>query len=148
MAEFYLSTEHPGFWMQPVSATSSSTDKKQRNKAQQQDFKSLFQRLVEERGETLEETLEQNDETRKELEELQAQRQVTEIIRRVLPDGTIMVTHYEKGKVVNRFFKRPHYKEVPDESAPVPRANDGTRLTGQQKMKFIPKRALLDDLFG
>ena len=147
MAEF-ISSRHTGLFMQPVSATSSSTDKKKQNKAQQQDFKSLFRRFVEERGDTLEETLEKKDEVRKELEALQAQRQVTEIIRRILPDGTIMVTHYEQGNIVDRYFKRPHYKEVPDPSADIPRASDGTRLTAQQKMKFVPKQALLDDLFG
>ena len=147
MAEPFISSEHTGIFAQPISAVSSSTYGRQEKKPPQ-DFKSMFRRLVEERGETLEDTLKKNDEVKKELESLQAQRQPTEIIRRTLPDGTIMVTHYDKGDIVNRFFKKPHYKEVPDESKPVPHASDGTELKSQQKTKMVIKRALLDDLFG
>jgi hypothetical protein len=69
-----------------------------------------------------------------------------EVIRHVLPDGSILVKEYVDGKLDTCYRKPPHLKDVPDESQPVPKAADGTELSTQRKMKQVPAVRILEDM--
>lgn len=56
-----------------------------------------------------------------------AQIVMTEKVRRFLPDGSIMVTTYEDGRITERVKLKPHMIVVPDYTAP-PKA-DGSVAT-------------------
>lgn len=50
-----------------------------------------------------------------------------EKIRRFMPDGSILITTYEDGKLTEQFRKKPHMLVVPDYSAP-PKADGSPEL--------------------
>lgn len=53
----------------------------------------------------------------------------TEKVKRYLPDGTIMLTTYEDGRIVERVKYKPHMIVVPDYSAPpTPDGSVATKL--------------------
>jgi len=64
-----------------------------------------------------------------------------EKVKRYLPDGSILITTYEDGKITDQFRKKPHMVEVPDYSAP-------TKADGSPDTKLEPRRNLdLMELF-
>ncbi len=111
-------------------------------------FKEMFSSLLQERRDNLQDTLKELEKKRQETEELETMRQMpeVEIIRRIMPDGSIMVTEYRDGKVASRYRKTPHMVEMPDPNAPIPRNAQGDIIVGQQKMKQVPKFSLFEDL--
>jgi hypothetical protein len=109
-------------------------------------FKDMFAGMVQERIANLTETLEEMNARRAELSELKAQQKCTEIIRHVLPDGSVLVKEFVDGKLDSCYRKRPHLKDVPDESKPLPRAADGTVLEAQIKMKQVPAVRIFEDI--
>lgn len=113
-----------------------------------ENFKELFSSLLQEKRDTLKETLEELEKKRQEAEELEQLKHMPEIeiIRRIMPDGSILVTKYEDGQIASRFRKRPHMVDVPDPDTPPPRNADGNIITGQQKLKQVPKYNLFEDL--
>ena len=112
-------------------------------------FKEMFSSLLQEKRDSLQETLEELEERRQEIKELEdAQKAMeVEVIRRIMPDGSILVTEYHDGKIASRFRKHPHMVEMPDPNVAPPRNTDGNIITGQQKMKQVPKFSILEDLF-
>ena len=118
-------------------------------KAKAQDggvFKDMFTGLVQERLDNLTEDLEKMNAQKQEISQLKAQQEFTEVIRHVLPDGSILVKEYVDGKLDTCYRKPPHLKDVPDESQPVPKAADGTELSTQRKMKQVPAVRILEDM--
>lgn len=109
-------------------------------------FKDVLAGLVQERLDNLTEDLEAMNERQKEIKELKAQQKFTEVIRHVLPDGSILVKEFVDGKLDTCYRKPPHLKEVPDESKPVPKAADGTELFSRRKMKQVPAVRIFEDL--
>ncbi|WP_028128604.1 hypothetical protein [Selenomonas sp. AE3005] len=109
-------------------------------------FKDMFAGLVQERIANLTETLEEMNARRAELSELKAQQKCTEIIRHVLPDGSVLVKEFVDGKLDSCYRKPPHLKDVPDDSKPVPQAADGTELKSLRKMKKVPAVRIFDDI--
>lgn len=111
-------------------------------------FKEVFSSILQEKRDNLKETLEEMEKKRQELEELETMRRMpeVEIIRRILPDGSIMVTEYRDGDIASRYRKTPHLVAMPDPNAPIPRNSEGNIITGQQKMKQVPKFSLFEDL--
>jgi len=111
-------------------------------------FKKMFSSILQEKRDSLKETLEEMEEKRQELEELEAMRRMpeVEIIRRIMPDGSIMVTEYRDGEVASRYRKTPHMVEMPDPNAPIPRNAEGDIIVSQQKMRQVPKFSLFEDL--
>ncbi len=112
------------------------------------DFKGLFSGMVQEKLNSLTETLEEMEARRQEVKELRNQQHFTEIVRHVLPDGTILVREYVDGKLDSSYRKKPHMKDVPDETQPLPRALDGTVLESQIKMKKVPTVRVFEDFAG
>ena len=109
-------------------------------------FKDMFTGLVQERLGNLTEDLEKMNAQKQEISQLKAQQEFTEVIRHVLPDGSILVKEYVDGKLDTCYRKPPHLKDVPDESQPVPKAADGTELSTQRKMKQVPAVRILEDM--
>ena len=112
------------------------------------DFKGLFSGMVQEKLNSLTETLEEMNARRQEVKELRDQQNFTETVRHVLPDGTILVREYVDGKLDSSYRKKPHMKDVPDETQPLPRALDGTVLESQIKMKQVPTVRVFEDFAG
>lgn len=111
------------------------------------DFKKTFAALIEEKRATIRETLEEMNARKMELNEIRKMQKFTETVRRILPDGSILISEYEDGKLVGRDRQKPHLKAVPDESAPPPPlAPDGTVLTTQQEMKLVPRQNIFEGL--
>ena len=109
-------------------------------------FKDMFAGLVQERLENLTEDLEKMNAKEQEISQLKAQQKFTEVIRHVLPDGSILVKEFVDGRLATCYRKPPHLKDVPDESQPVPKAADGTELNTQRKMKKIPAVRIFEDM--
>ncbi len=66
---------------------------------------------------------------------------VTETIKRFMPDGSIMITTYEGSKIVEQIRQRPHMVSVPDYTAP-PKA-DGSVATKLEPRQDLDLAALL-----
>lgn len=113
-----------------------------------EDFKGLFSGMVQEKLNSLTETLEEMNARRQEVKELRDQQNFTETVRHVLPDGTILVREYVDGNLDSSYRKKPHMKDVPDETQPLPRAMDGTVLESQIKMKQVPTVRVFEDFAG
>ena len=109
-------------------------------------FKDMFVGLVQERLDNLTEDLEEMNAKKQEISQLKAQQKFTEVIRHILPDGSILVKEFVDGKLDTCYRKPPHLKEVPDESKPVPKAADGTDLSSQRKMKQVPAVRIFEDM--
>jgi len=132
----------------PESGIPGHTGKTSGSAGSNGEFKSMFSSFLQERRDSLKETLEELEEKRQEAKELEDARHAMEIevIRRIMPDGSILVTEYHDGKVASRFRKRPYMVEVPDPNAAIPRNSDGNIITGQQEMKLKPKFSAFEDL--
>ncbi len=109
-------------------------------------FKKMFAGLLHKRMATLTETLDAMNKRQEELEQLKAQQNFSEVIRHILPDGSVLVKEYVNGKLDSCYRKPPHLKSVPDESKPVPLAADGTELKSQRKLKQVPAVRIFEDL--
>lgn len=59
-----------------------------------------------------------------------------ETIKRFMPDGSIMITTYEDGKISSRIKKRPHLVPVADYSKP--------SVNGEPAMKMVQQFSLAD----
>ena len=124
--------------------TGKSTAKASKKESVAEDFKNLLN----ERIDSLDETTKKMDKIKKELKQLKEQREVTEIIRRIMPDGSIQVTKYVEGKIESRYTQSPRmhweldYASVPKLSEP-----DST-LSPEYATKLVAKRSIADDLLG
>ena len=72
------------------------------------------------------ETMEENTERQNEIDTVRAERETTETLTRLMPDGSIRLTEIEGGKIVSETKFRPHMEVVLDMSAPLPQNADGT----------------------
>ena len=120
--------------------------------------KGEYAKLLQQKLSTLKEDLEEMEQRREELDELRQQREeltgrseadengnistqgTKETLKRFLPDGTILVTTTENGKVVEQFKKKPHLVSVPNLSAPKP--EDGG--TASEQIKWMPHYSVMD----
>lgn len=66
----------------------------------------------------------------------------TEIIRKYMPDGTILVLTYQDGKVTDQHRIKPMLTEKPDYSRP-PVIKDGEE---EYQTKLVPKRGIFDNI--
>ena len=62
---------------------------------------------------------------------------VVETIKRFKPDGTIMITTYEDGKISDQTRIKPHLVPMPDFSAPL-------TPEGKLDVKYVPHFSLMD----
>lgn len=63
---------------------------------------------------------------------------VTETIKRFMPDGSIMVTTYDGGSIVQQMKIRPHLVPVPDYSAPpTPSGEPAMKLEARQNLDLL-----------
>ncbi|SFT82168.1 hypothetical protein SAMN02910356_02268 [Selenomonas sp. GACV-9] len=111
------------------------------------EFKQLFSQLVAERKGSLETTLEAMEERREEIKQLKVQREFSETVKRILPDGSIRISVYENGHLESCYHLRPKLRPVIDESKPIPKAADGTELISQAPVKLVPRRNILEEMF-
>lgn len=111
-----------------------------------EDFQQMFTSLLAQRKGSLQETLEAMEERREEIKQLKVQREFSETVKRILPDGSIRISVYENGHLESCYRLMPKLRPVIDESKPIPKAPDGTELIGQAKVKFVPRRNFLEDL--
>ena len=109
------------------------------------EFRELFSDMIAEKLGKIPETIENMTKQRKELRELQAQREFTETVKHVLADGSIRISEYQQGHLKNCYIQRPKLHVVVDTSKPIPRAVDGSPLTSQQKTKLVPCRNILEE---
>ena len=108
-------------------------------------FKELFSDLVAERLGKIPETLETMEAVDKELKELRAQREFTETVKHILPDGSIRISEYKQGHLEACYIQKPELHAVVDRTKTIPRAADGSLLTSQQEMKLEPRRNILEE---
>lgn len=82
-------------------------------------------------------------EQEEEISEMRAETNIIciETVRRYMPDGSIMVTTYEDGKIAEQHRKKPHMVVVNDYSAP-PKA-DGTPETKLEAKQGLDLMELL-----
>ena len=66
----------------------------------------------------------------------------TEIIRKYMPDGTILVLTYQDGKVTDQHRIKPMLTEKPDYSRP-PIVKNGEE---EYQTKLVPKRGIFDNI--
>lgn len=124
--------------------TGKSTAKASKKESVAEDFKNLLN----ERIDSLDETTKKMDKIKKELKQLKEQREVTEIIRRIMPDGSIQVTKYVEGKIESRYTQSPRmHWELDYASVPKLSESDGT-LSPECATKLVAKRSIADDLLG
>lgn len=109
------------------------------------EFRELFSDMVAEKLGKIPETIEDMTKTQKELKELRAQREFTETVKHVLPDGSIRVSEYKQGHLESCYIQKPKLHAVVDTSKPIPRAADGSLLTSQQETKLVPCRNILEE---
>ena len=64
-----------------------------------------------------------------------------ETIKRFMPDGSIMITTYEGGSIVEQVKQKPHLQVVPDYSAPP--NPDGSVATKTERSQSLDLAALL-----
>lgn len=122
------------------------TGSRQTTTAKAADFQQLFSSLLAQRKGSLEKTLEAMEERREEIKQLKVQREFSETVKRILPDGSIRISVYENGHLENCYRLMPKLRPVIDESKPIPKAPDGTELIGQAKVKFVPRRNILEEM--
>ena len=133
----------------------ASTSKKQ---ASSEGVKGEYAQLLQQKLSTLKQDLEEMEQRREELDELRKQREeltgkteedengnistqgTKETLKRFMPDGTILVTTTENGKVVEQFKKKPNMVPMPNPSAPKP--EDGG--TASQQIKWMPHYSVMD----
>ena len=106
-----------------------------------------FRDILADMLDSIDETTAQMQEVRSEMQSIKNDQQITEIIRRLMPDGSVMITEYNDGKIVSRYRKKPHMIAVPDENAPIKTAKDGTWLMAQQPMVLKPSKSIASELF-
>lgn len=72
-----------------------------------------------------------------------------EIVRRLLPDGTIRVSKYQGGKLAKVFYNTPDKIAVPDYQDPSwHKSPSEPEITGvQKKMKLVPHQSVFDGVF-
>lgn len=109
------------------------------------EFRELFSDMIAEKLGKIPETIENMTKQRKELRELQAQREFTETVKHVLPDGSIRISEYKQGHLESCYIQKPKLHAVVDTSKPIPRAADGSLLTSQQETKLVPRRNILEE---
>lgn len=120
--------------------------------------KGAYAQILQQKLSTLKEDLEDMEQRREELDELRKQREeltgksqedengnistqgTKETVKRFMPDGSIMVTTTENGKVVEQFKKKPNLVPMPNPSAPKP--EDGG--TESQQVKWVPHYSVMD----
>ncbi|WP_297963853.1 hypothetical protein [uncultured Anaerovibrio sp.] len=107
-----------------------------------------FKKILTQKLGTISDTLAEMMEERAALQQVQAQVAVTEIVRRVMPDGSIRITEYVDGKVKSVEHKPPHMEYVVDKNKPIPRDGDGMLLTSRQAMVLKPKFSIAEELFN
>ncbi len=103
--------------------------------------------LIEKLG-TIRDTLEEMREQKEAIQAAKTEGQVTEIVRRLMPDGSIMITEYVEGKVKSRQRKPPHLEYVVDKNQPIPKDEDGMALPSKQAMVLKPKFSVAEELFN
>ena len=108
-------------------------------------FKELFADMVAEKLGKIPETIKTMEEVDKELKELRAQREFTETVKHILPDGSIRISEYKQGHLEACYIQKPKLRAVADRTKPIPRAADGSLLTSQQEMKLEPRRSILEE---
>lgn len=89
---------------------------------------SEYSKILADKMSSIKEDIEQMEETQEQLDEIDelqeelagsgTQTIETETISRIMPDGSIMVTTYENGKVTEQVRHKPHMIAVPDYTAP------------------------------
>ena len=109
-------------------------------------FKEMFSEFLQERRDSLKDTLEELEQKRQEQREIRDMQQVTEVIRRIMPDGSILVTEYKDGEIASRYRKKPHLVEVRAPNATPPRNADGNIIEYQQETKMVPKFSIFEGL--
>ena len=106
-----------------------------------------FRELLLEKLDSIQDTTKKMTALREEVKSLEQDRKITEVIRRIMPDGSIMITEYNDGKIVSRYRKKPHMIAVPDENAPIKLSANGTPLLSLQPMVLKPSRSIASELF-
>ena len=106
-----------------------------------------FKEILSDKIDSIKDDTKRMQELRQEIQSLKDDRQITDIIRRIMPDGSVMITEYKDGEIVSRYRKKPHMIAVPDENAPVKLGTDGTPLLAQQTMVMRPSRSIASELF-
>ena len=130
-----------------LGIVAGQTQASQKKASGTSEFKQLFSQLVAERKGSLETTLEAMDERREEIKQLKVQREFSETVKRIMPDGSIRISVYENGHLESCYHLAPKLRPVIDESKPIPKAADGTELIGQAAVKYVPRRNILEEMF-
>ena len=86
------------------------------------------------------EDIEEIDTLRRDAEErgtIRTQLELPETVKRVMGDGSILVTTTKDGKIIEQFRKKPHLVAVPNDAAP-------KDALPSEKYKWVPRQNPLD----
>ena len=108
------------------------------------DFKAELAAILNEARATVRETIEENTERQQELDTVKAERQTSETLTRIMPDGSIRVAEYEDGQIVSIAKYRQHMQTVIDMSAPLPHNADGTTNLNAAATKLEPSSGVFN----
>lgn len=107
-----------------------------------------FSRILGHKMETADETMKKMDEQREQQQSLAKQQQAVEIIRHIMPDGSVLITRYEGNNIVSSERVSPHMQVVVDTSKPVPKDEYGMPISYIANTKVVAKANTMDDLFN
>ena len=136
-----------GIWEVKISPTEMSSDGSlYKNTSPGKTAASEYSKILNEKISNIKADIEQMEETQEQLDEIsELQEELTgggstnftevETIKRFMPDGSIMVTTYENGKITEQVRHKPHMAVVPDYSAPPkPDGSPATELKPYQNL--------------
>ena len=136
-----------GIWEVKISPTEMSSDGSlYKNTSPGKTAASAYEKILNEKISNIKADIEQMEETQEQLDEIsELQEELTgggstnftevETIKRFMPDGSIMVTTYENGKITEQVRHKPHMAVVPDYSAPPkPDGSPATELKPYQNL--------------
>ena len=107
-----------------------------------------FKEILLEKLGSISDTLEEMREQEEAIQAAKSESQVTEIVRRIMPDGSIKITEYVDGKVKSCQHKPPHLVYVVDKNQPIPKNEEGMALPSKQAMVLKPKFSVAEELFN
>ncbi len=107
-------------------------------------FKEELQVILAEKRATVRETLEEMKEQRELLNAVKSERETNETLTRLMPDGSIMITEVQGGKIVSTDKYKPHMQAVLDTTKPIPETPEGAKMMSAAETKLEPFTSIFE----
>ena len=138
--------------MPNINAMQSSTDydlivgksSAANNSTSSENFKETFSSILNREKAVVRETLEEMKERKELLDRVKSERETNETIKRIMPDGSIMITTVEGGKVTSTDKYKPSMQIVVDDAKPIPTDASGVEQMSRADTKLEPFHSVFD----